>query len=528
MSISLLVICLFPVFILVFMMTKKKGMESYKALALASCIQYGILRSFFDFKATLLFAHIIEGLLTALTPILVIWGAIFLFKTMQHIGAMATLTEWLNNLTPSPVAQLMLVGWAFSFLLEGASGFGTPTAIAAPLLVGLGFPPIRTAVYCLIMNSTAVSFGAMGLAIWFGLGQIGLDQAQLKSIGIQTAFIHFISALIIPLVGLRFILPWSEIRKNISFIYLSILGCMIPYLFFSFFGYELPTIVGGLTGILITTVLAYNNIGLVKPISKKNDDAKIRRGHLIKASFPLWGTVAILLLTRIDELKIKELLMDDSPIFGIVLGSFGHLFVSKSLVLSINNLLGTSISWHLETLYIPSFSPFIIISCFSLALFHSGTKGALIVFKESVSQMAKPTLALFGALVFVKLLMAGGDNSSTSIIGKELAVLIGPLWIHAAAFLGAFGAFFSGSNTISNLTFGCIQMSIAQNLNLDLVQILSLQTAGGSIGTMISISNIVAVCTVLGLKNKEGIILKKTFWPMIFYSTITTLIIYLI
>jgi len=173
-STQVILICLFPVLLLVFLMTKRNGMHSYKALALVACVQFGILRFFFHFEDRFLLAHVIEGLLTALTPILVIWGAIFLFRTMQHTGAMTTLTDWLHSLTPNPVAQLMIVGWAFSFLLEGASGFGTPTAIAAPLLVGLGFPPLRTAAYCLVMNSIAVSFGAMGLAIWFGLGQVDL------------------------------------------------------------------------------------------------------------------------------------------------------------------------------------------------------------------------------------------------------------------------------------------------------------------------------------------------------------------
>lgn len=305
MSIPVLSLCLFPVLLLVLLMTKRNGMPSYKALALVASIQCGILRLFFHFEDRLLFAHIIEGLLTALTPILVIWGAIFLFKTMQHTGAMASLTRWLHGLTPNPVAQLMIVGWAFSFILEGTSGFGTPTAIAAPLLVGLGFPPIRTAVYCLVMNSIAVSFGAMGLAIWFGLGQIGLESPQLESICTQTAVIHFVSALIIPIFGLRFILSWSDIKNNLAFIYLSILSCMVPYLALSFFGYELPTIIGGLVGLILTTLLSSRNIGLSKIATKKDAETTISGRQLVKASFPLWGTVAILLLTRIDELGIK-------------------------------------------------------------------------------------------------------------------------------------------------------------------------------------------------------------------------------
>jgi len=343
----------------------------------------------------------------------------------------------------------------------------------------------------------------------------------------QTAIIHFISALIIPLFALKFVLSWSDIKNNLVFIYLSILGCMVPYLILSFFGYELPTIIGGLVGLVFTTFLASRNIGLFNPATKEEVETTIGVRQLVKASFPLWGTVVILLLTRIDELGIKGFLLSHSPALEMNIGGLGSILVSSSLVLGLENVLGTPISWYLETLYIPALSPFILVSCLSLALFkvEAGVAGAVI--KESAKQMVKPILALLGALVFVKLLMAGGDKSTAAIIGKGLADLAGPLWIHFAAFLGAFGAFFSGSNTVSNLTFGGIQVSIAQSLGLNIEKILSLQTAGGSIGTMVSISNIVAICTVLGLDNKEGVILKKTIWPMIIYCLIASFVVYL-
>ena len=94
-----------------------------------------------------------------------------------------------------------------------------------------------------------------------------------------------------------------------------------------------------------------------------------------------------------------------------------------------------------------------------------------------------------------------------------LAAGTGGLWIYFAAFLGALGSFFSGSNTISNLTFGGIQISIAEDIGVSPTTILALQSAGGALGSMIAIHNIVAVCAVLGLKNQEGVILKKTIHP---------------
>lgn len=515
---------LFPIILLVILMTKKKSVPSYKALAWVAVTQFIILSFFFDFSNRLLTAKVIEGALTALTPILVIWGAVFLFRTMQQTGSMEMLTRWLKNLTPEPVAQMMIVGWSFSFLLEGTSGFGTPTAIAAPILVGLGFPRIRTAAYCLVMNSVAVSFGAMGLALWFGLGQIGLSLDQLETICRQTAIIHFISALFIPIIGLKIVFPWTDIKQNLSFIYLSILGCMGPYLFLSQYGYELPTIVGGLFGIFFTTWLAARKNAKAN-IAQAETEKEITWPQLIKATFPLWGTVVVLLTTRIDQLGIKSSLLKVTPTLEITIGALGDLSISPSLVMTLTNILGTNSSWTLEALYIPAIFPFFLISFGTFIIYKSNMKTIRIIAKTSTEQMIKPIFALLGALIFVKLLMVGGERSTVQIIGIGMSDATGTLWMYFAPFLGAFGSFFSGSNTVSNLTFGAIQLSIAQNLDLDFIKVLSLQTVGGSIGTMVSISNIIAICTVLGLSHNEGMILKKTAPSALIYCIIASLVV---
>lgn len=518
---------IFPILLLVFLMTKKKSVPSYKALLWVAITQFIVLSFFFNFSNRLLTAKVIEGALTALTPILVIWGAVFLFRTMQQTGSMEMLTCWLKNLTPEPIAQMMIVGWSFSFLLEGTSGFGTPTAIAAPILVGLGFPRIRTAAFCLVMNSVAVSFGAMGLALWFGLGQIGLSVDQLQMICRQTAIIHFISALFIPIIGLKIVFTWTDIKQNLSFIYLSILGCMGPYLFLSRYGYELPTIVGGLFGIFFTTWLAAKKSAKANIVRTETDN-NITAPQLLKAAFPLWGTVAVLLITRIDQLGIKSFLLKATPTLEITVGGLGDLSISPSLVMALTNILGTNSNWTLELLYIPAILPFFLVSVITFIIFKSSMKTIKMVTKNSTKQMIKPIFALLGALIFVKLLMVGGGQSTVQIIGIGMADATGTLWMYFASFLGAFGSFFSGSNTVSNLTFGAIQLAIAQNLHLDFIKVLSLQTVGGSIGTMVSISNIIAICTVLGLSHHEGEILKKTAPPTLAYCLIASLVVLLI
>ena len=137
---------IFPIILLIWLMVKKNSMASHKALPLVAILMYLIKIIFFKSDITLINATVINGLLTAWTPILIIWGAIFLFQTMKSTGGLKVIKEWLNGITNNKVAQLMIIGWAFAFLIEGASGFGTPAALAAPLLVGLGFKPVRAAI----------------------------------------------------------------------------------------------------------------------------------------------------------------------------------------------------------------------------------------------------------------------------------------------------------------------------------------------------------------------------------------------
>ena len=247
---------LLPLVVMIYLMTKKNSVPSYKALPLCAAMFYLIKLIYFENDANLINATVFQGFLASWTPILIVWGAILLFKTMEHSGSLDVIRGWLNNITTNRVAQIMIVGWAFGFFIEGVSGFGTPAALAAPILVGLGFAPINAAILALIMNSVPVSFGAVGTPTWFGLGQLGLSSGEIMAIGFKTATIHCVAAMVIPIIALRFVVSWDEIKKSIGYIYLSILSCTLPYLLFASFDYEFPSIVGGLVGLIVSVVLA--------------------------------------------------------------------------------------------------------------------------------------------------------------------------------------------------------------------------------------------------------------------------------
>jgi lactate permease len=531
-----LVFAALPIAFLIFVMTKKKGMPSTVAFALAALLTYIIRIAFFKTNANLAHAAILSGLLQALTPISIVFGAIFFFVALERSGAMQTLTLWLDGVSRNPIAQLMIVGWSFIFLIEGASGFGTPAALAAPILVGLGFPPLRVAVLCIVMNTVPTSFGAVGTPNWFGFGSLGLAESQLLEIGLKAALMHAVAALVIPVIALRLVVDWKEIRRNLLFVELAIFSSVLPMAALATFNYEFPSVVGGAIGLLLTIFLAKHGIGLAEdkasaaglllPGSQSTSGPQhpqastLQRADVLRALTPLIATVGILLITRIPFLGLRQLLTSEAGSISIPLGKLGVFSLSPSLVFQLRGILGEDLHWSHALLFVPSILPFFVAAVVALILYHCPWSVFRNVAGETFTRLRNPVIALFGALIFVQLLKIDGERASTKILGDALATGTGGLWIYVAGFLGALGSFFSGSATISNLTFGPIQLRIAQDLGVSPTTMLAVQSVGAALGNMVAIHNIVAVCAVLGLKDQEGAILKKTFLPTLAYGII--------
>ena len=522
-----LFLSIFPIVLLIYLMVKRNAFPSYVALPLIAGIVYLLQLFYFKNEFILLNANVISAIISVFTPISVIFGAVFFNRMMESSGAMNTLRSWLGNISENPVAQLMIIGWAFAFMLEGASGFGTPVAIAAPILVGIGFKPMQVVMLALVMNSVPVSFGAVGTPTWYGFKTL-LDSGTISgedvsSIGKYSALIHFVAAFVIPILALRFIVSWKEIKQNILFILLSVLSCTVPYLLIAQFNYEFPSLVGGAIGLFVSVLLAGKGIGLAKTEQKK-EKQPIAAKTLIKAFTPTLLLIIILVLTRVQQLPFKAMLNDSSEWLEFSLGELGIFKVSKGLIFSVENIFKTGVGDSYKLLYTPSLIPFVVTVVISFFIFALSWNKCKDIYLKSAFQVQKPFLALVGAMIMVKLMMVGDDYSMTQTIGKGLADATQQHWVSFASFLGALGAFFSGSNTISNVTFGAVQYSVATATGLSVPLILALQSVGGAMGNMVCINNIIAGCSVLGIDNAEGTILKKTVIPMLVYGLIAAIV----
>ena len=519
-----------PLILLIYLMVKPNSMASSKALPLCAFVAYALVLWQGGQSLAVIHANVISGILLAFTPLAIIGGAVFLFKSMEITGALDTLKQGLNQVSSNPIAQLMIVGWAFAFLIEGASGFGTPAAIAAPVLCGLGFAPLRVAMFCLVLNTVPVTFGAMGTPVWFGLSLLSLPQSTLMASAQYAAGMNTLIAPVIVFIALRLVIPdWRCIFRNGLFVLLATCACTLPYLALSFYSVEFPSLLGGFVGLVLTVLLARFGIGLDKKAGAENSGAgqanslnKPSAKALIKAAFPLWGTILLLVVTRLPELGLKGLLQATEPYVAVSFGWFGQLSVSASLVVTLSSILDTATQWRHSLLYVPSLIPFVVIALASVFSYGPGEFSTRMksICGQTASRMINPLWALLGALVFVNMMMLGDADSAVSHIGGHLASLAGDNWAFFAPVLGALGSFFSGSATISNLTFSGIQYTIAAELGLPLAVTMALQNVGAAMGNMVCINNIVAVTAILGLQHQDGNILKRTAVVLLLYAVL--------
>ncbi|HFI0236313.1 TPA: L-lactate permease [Streptococcus suis] len=512
----------FPIILLIFLMIKMRLAANYALPAIATLV-YLILLVYFRTDFTLLNSGLVTGFWATLTPITVIMGAVLFNNFQQQTGNQRLINQWMSSLTPNPVAQMMIIGYAFAFIIEGASGFGTPAAIAAPILIALGFEPIKVVLAVLIFNSIPVSFGAVGTPTWFGFGSLGLTSQQLGELGFKTALIHLTAGLLIPLIALKYVFSWQEIKKNLLFIYLTVFACALPMTLLSTINYEFPSLLGGTIGFIISIWLAKKQVGLDKSNYTSNRVVKVASKDLFKAILPLLSLVLILVLTRVPQLGIKGLMRTDDLLLSADLG-FAKLEITKALKFTLANVFGTSSTESYELLYAPAFIPFFLI-VFALSGLYPSMKGQVWkMIGQTAKQVSDPFFALLGGVTMVKFMLLNGDNSMVSIIGMSLAAATGSYWGLFASYLGAIGAFFSGSATISNLIFGGVQQSIATQIGLNMTSILAMQSVGGAMGNMTCVNNIIAASSVSGVRRKEGYIMQKTAVPMFIYGVITALV----
>jgi lactate permease len=486
-------------------------------------------------------ASSIQGLMITIAVLWIIFGAIMLLNTLQHSGAILRIRAGFTNISPDRRVQAIIIAWLFGCFIEGASGFGTPAAIAAPLLVAIGFPAISAVMIGMMIQSTPVSFGAVGTPIIIGVSS-GLDKSNLteqliangssweqflRLITSEVAVGHAIVGTLMPLFMVVMLTrffgqnkSWKEGFEIAPFAIFAGLAFTLPYALTGIFlGPEFPSLIGALVGMAIVVPLAKRGFLMPKKawdfapkeqwpahwlgkISFKQDNNQAKKSmSLTRAWLPYLLVAIILVLSRVST-EFKALL--------------------KSLSFGFSNILGeVGISASVQPLYLPGGILFFV--CILTLFLHQ------MKFKQVVDAAKQSTTTLVGAgfvLIFtipmVRILINSGVNGADLAampvaMASFVAQTFGDLYPLFAPSIGALGAFIAGSNTVSNMMLSQFQFEVANALSVSGALLVALQAIGAAAGNMIAIHNVVAASATVGLLGQEGRTLRKTILPTIYY-----------
>ena len=419
---------------------------------------------------------ILEGLFLSAAILWILFAALSIHQIQTDGGALALLRDALAGLTANRIILTLLVGWFFALFLEGVAGFGTPVALAAPILAGLGIPPVQAVAIALLGHAGGVAFGAVGTPV---IAQELLVADSAAAIAAATGPLNGLVACVLmvafalaarsagegPAVGL-----WPTAG-------LAAAAFVVPMVAIAvFLGPELPTVIGALAGGAVYALVATRRRG-------DAGGASVSWRAVAVAGAPYLAIVAVIVLTRMVA-PLREVLS------------------------------GIAIEWTLPGGFAGSFQP----------LFHPGSMlmlgliAGVVVQRQRAATVASGMAAAVRRLVPVAIALVVMLSLSRVMLhagmidalARAAAAGTGGAWPLVAPAVGVLGSFVTGSATTSNILFTNLQATTATDLGLPVILIVAAQGVGAAIGNIISPLNVIAGAATVGLAGREGAIMART------------------
>jgi lactate permease len=443
------------------------------------------------------------GAAYALWPIMwIVFAALWLYNLAVDTGKFDLLRCWMEEHASRDMRiQGVMVAFCFGALLEGTAGFGAPVAVAAFLLMALGFAPRRAVVLSLIANTAPVAFGALGIPIVALAGVTGLDQMKLSAmVGRQLPLMSFFLPcyLIVFLggrKGLRDAWPAGLVAGG-SF-------AAVQFGVANYWGPYAVDVLASLCSIAALTIF----LRFWKP------------GEIVRNVAPSPGDCAA------KELSVAESIAAWTPWLLLsavmVVWSYFKLFQKFHVAFAVPHLNHAIFI----TLYQKPYA-----AIFDFQPLAAGTAALTATLITAMVLRASPRvlvrsgfttlrqLRLPGLTVMLIVALAYTYNYSgmAYTLGAALAGL-GVFFPLASAFLGWVACFLSGSDTSANLLFGNLQVAAAHRLGVNPILLAATNSSGAVTGKMISPQNIAVGVTTVGLVGQEGEILRETFWHSLLF-----------
>jgi lactate permease len=484
-----------PIFVLLYMLgvrRKPAWIASLAALLAAIVVAAALYRM----PAARLAASVLYGAAFGLFPIgWVVFAAILLYRVTLDSGKFEIVKDSVGHLTEDRRLQALLIAFAFGAFIEGAAGFGTPVAVAAAMLAGLGFSPFYAAGICLLANTAPVAFGSIGIPIVTLAGITGLPIARLSAgVGRVCAPV----SLIVPAYLILVMGGWKALRGVLP----AAAACGIAFggtqlLISNFVGPQLTDILASLAAMGVLVAL----FTMWKPsdeftLAGQHTPQHLPPRHSTRELVVAWGPYALLVIFVLLW-GVKDVQVHLNRVNAVCRWPWLHNTIER-----LPPAVGKAAPYPaLYTLNWLSASGTACLFAAVLAAVWVGMRPRDFarVFADTVRQLflAEVTLAAVLALAFLM-----NYCGATATLGLAFAAT-GALFPFFSSLLGWVGVFLTGSDTSSNALFGNLQVVTAHKLAMNPVLMAASNSAGGVMGKMISLTSIAVASAATNMKRED-------------------------
>ena len=466
------------------------------------------------------FWSVIEGLLKACFPIiLIIICAIFSYNVLVETKEIETIKTQFIQLTSDKGLVVLLLTWGFGGVLEGMAGFGTAVAIPAAILIGLGFKPMFSAVICLVANTVAVGFGAVGLPATTLANQVADGTASPEMlcevatfIIVQLALMFYITPFLILMMTDR-----KKVLKNLCIaLFVGTFSIVVQFCCGHFLGPETPAILGSVAAII--AMLIYNKLFIRD--ESPSDEVKVEKKTFgLAKTFKAWS------------------------VYGLIIF---FILISSKIVPPISDLLKSTLVTSFAMPVVGNTFSFGWLSNAGLMIFLGAVIGGMIQglsFGKLMKMLLKTAYNLQKTAIticcLVALAMLMNNTGMTLAIATGLVALTGPVYPFFAPLIGSIGTFVTGSATSANILFGKLQAPAAGQLGLvndgtffgisgnETNWLAAANCAGSEGGKLLSPQSIAIATAACDMEGQDGEIMRKTLPFAIFWILMNGLMVYL-
>lgn len=463
----------------------RAGALAYLVTIVVAWVIYG---ARFDVIA---YAHV-RAILLSIDVLFIIWMALLLFNMANEAGAIAIIGKKLPTLTADRTMQALLLGWLFTSFLQGMGGFGVPIAIVAPLMVSLGFSPIAAVVLTALGHAWSITFGSLGSSFQALISTTGLAAGELApESALLLGVASFISGLFVAFISNG----WKGVARGLpAIIVIGTLMSVTQYLLATNDLWTLGATGASLVGLLAAVLMSRLSLYQKEAPATETDLNTGKTPSLLLAMSP-YGLLIVLAfsITLIPFL---------SDLFGSVAISLDF----PELITRYGWVTAGGASKPLEVFSHPGsillYTAVISFFLYRKVGYYQQEKPLKIILKKTGDSAIKSSL---GIITMVSMAVIMSHAGMTNILARGISESVSAsVYPAVSPFIGALGAFITGSNTNSNVIFAQLQQETAMLMHLSVPLILAAQTAGGAVGSILAPAKVIVGCSTVGLAGEEG------------------------